>query len=140
MTHAEPLTRRDVATLERAVKRYGSLGFEASLGATVAANGRATIWYVHPRERNSNTYQLEIQKCRGQFGAAAWLIQIARSHGLDMTMRNLGEVSSNILLFALTKADLRIADERAAMERRSATIIRANKSWPVATGLTTISM
>jgi hypothetical protein len=112
MSTPEPLNPRDIATLERAVKRYQSLGFEASLGITHEAQGRAAIWYVDPRRRSSDTFQLDIEKYAGGFGAAAWIIQIARSNGFLMTMTNVGQVSSNILLFALSDAERVIGGEK----------------------------
>ena len=112
MSTPEPLNPRDIATLERAVKRYQSLGFEASLGITHEAQGRAAIWYVDPRRRRSDTFQLDIEKYAGEFGAAAWIIQIARSNGFLMTMTNVGQVSSNILLFALSDAERVIGGEK----------------------------
>jgi hypothetical protein len=112
MSTPEPLNPRDIVTLERAVKRYQSLGFEASLGITHEAQGRAAIWYVDPHRRSSDTFQLDIEKYAGEFGAAAWIIQIARSNGFMMTMSRVGQVSSNILLFALSDAERVIGGEK----------------------------
>jgi hypothetical protein len=110
MNTPAPFEPRDVATLERATKRFEALGFEASLGVTHPTEGRAAIWYVDPSNRLSDTFQLEIEKYSGRFGSVTWVIQIARSNGFTMTMRSVGQVSSNILLFALTKAELLISE------------------------------
>ncbi len=110
MSAPQRLDPRDIATLERAIRRYQSLGFEASLGVTNEAHGRAAIWYVNPRTRGSDTFQFEIEKYSGTFGTVAWVIQIARSNGSSMTMSSIDQVSSNILLFALTKAEILIAE------------------------------
>lgn len=112
MTAPAPFEPRDLATLERTTKRYEALGFEASLGVTHPAEGRAAIWYVDPRNRPSDTFQLEIEKYFGRFGSVTWVIRIARSNGFTMTMRSVGQVSSNILLFALTKAELVISERK----------------------------
>lgn len=128
----EALSRRDIATLERAVKRYQSLGFEASLGVTHEAQGRAAIWYVDPNRRSSDTVQLDIEKYAGDFGTAAWVIQIARSNGMRMTMSSVGQVSSNILLFALADAERVIGGETLPEARQtqhaSAAAIKASRT------------
>jgi hypothetical protein len=112
MNALEPLSHRDIATLERAVKRYQALGFEASFGLSDQAEGRAAIWYVDPRSGGSDTFQLDIEKYAGQHGIASWLIRISRAAGVRMTMSDMGQVSSNILLFALANAERVIAGER----------------------------
>lgn len=99
------LTNQDIATLERAVKRYQLLGLEASIGVTSQGEGRATIWHVDPRDRIASTFQLEIEKYAADFGQRFWVIKISRSDGSSMTMRGLGQVSSKILLFALANAE-----------------------------------
>jgi hypothetical protein len=112
MNALEPLSHRDIATLERAVKRYQALGFEASLGLSHQAEGHAAIWYVDPLNGSSDTFQLDIEKYAGKHGTASWIIRIARAAGVRMTMSDMGQVSSNILLFALANAERVIRGER----------------------------
>ena len=112
MSAPAPLTPRDIATLERAVRRYQTLGFEASLDSTQEAQGRASIWYVDSRDRGSDTFQLNIEKYAGKYGTASWIIRMGRSNGLKMTMTGIGHVSSNILLFALADAERVIRGEK----------------------------
>lgn len=125
MSVPEALSPRDIATLERAVKRYQSLGLEASLGVTHETEGRAAIWYVDPRSRSSDTFQLDIEKYAGQYGTVAWIIQIARSNGFRMTMSSIGQVSSNILLFALSDAERVIGGEKLP-ERKAPQVVTGN--------------
>ena len=119
MSASVPLNPRDIATLERAVRRYQTLGFEASLGNMQEAQGRASIWYVDSRTRGSDTFQLDIEKYAGKHGTASWIIQMARSNGLKMTMTGIGHVSSNILLFALADAERVIRGEKIPEQKPS---------------------
>lgn len=104
---------RDMATLQRATARYRTLGLEASLNVPSGETGQAIIWHVDPRIRAACTYQLEISKYRRPAGQLWWVVDVSRSNGLSITMRPLGQASSSVLLFAITKVEQSISDGRA---------------------------
>ena len=108
------LSGRDVRTLERTTKRYQVLGLDASLRIDQNAYGQATIWHVDPINVGADTYQLDIRKRWGLYGRVVWTISVSRSRGLTFTMKDIGQITSAILLFALTKAELLIADAKDA--------------------------
>ncbi len=118
---------RDIATLQRATARYRTLGLEASLHVPSGETGQAIIWHVDPRIRVACTYQLEIRKYRRPAGQLWWIVDVSRSDGLSITMRPLGQASSSVLLFAITKVEQSIGDGRALDENYS---VRRNVLTP----------
>ena len=118
MSAPEVLNARDIATLERAVKRYQSLGFEASLDIPHESQNRATIWRAEPRGgRGSDTIQLDIEKFSGEYGTSGWIVGVTRINGWSMSMTGIGQVSSHVLLFALSDAE-RLIDGESLPERK----------------------
>jgi hypothetical protein len=112
MTTSQALDERDTATLERAIKRYQSYGLDASLNIDKRTDGKATILQVDPRKPLAPTYQFEIYKFVSEDASRPmnWVIHIAHSNGLDLTMDGIGRVSSDVLVFALTQAEKAIAE------------------------------
>lgn len=110
MTTRSSFSDVDIAALERAVKRFEALGLEASLNLINAAEGRATIWHVDPRQRLASTCQFQIEKFGRAAGRSEFVIGISRTDGQTWSMQDVGRVSANILHFALAKAEMAAGD------------------------------
>jgi hypothetical protein len=123
-----PWTEADLGAVERAVKRYKSIGLEASAIIEKCGEGIASFSYVDPRTPNAAIVIFEIHKLKRTDTAlrAHWVVELQTVTGRRQTLKRHGCVSAGSALFALAKAE---KDAQAGFTARDSFDMAANAYW-----------
>lgn len=123
-----PWTETDLGAVERAVKRYKSIGFEASAIVDKCGEGIASFSYVDPKAPDAAVVIFEIHKLkRTDSGLRAhWVVELQTISGRRSTLKKHGCVSAGSALFALAKAE---KDAQAGFSARDTFDMAANAYW-----------
>jgi hypothetical protein len=121
-------TDADLANIERALKRYRTMGLEASFDGARAREGVVTLSQVDPRTPDASIVTLEIHK----FGRSDhpermhWVVQLQSIGGRDNVQKQHGCISAGSLVFAIAKAELDIESGFASTDTFD---LAANAYW-----------
>jgi len=98
----------DLANIERALKRYRTLGLEASFEGERAPEGVVTLSQVDPQASDAPIITFEIHKfVRSDHpGRLHWVVQLQSIGGRDNMQKQHGCVFAGSLVFAIAKAEL----------------------------------
>ena len=101
-------TDPDLANIERALKRYRTMGLEASFDTERAREGVVTLSQVDPRPADAPIVTFEIHKfARSDHPERLhWVVQLQSIGGRDNTQQQHGCISASSLVFAIAKAEL----------------------------------
>lgn len=102
-----PWSEADLGTIERAVKRYKTLGLEASAEIDRYGQGVVTLSQVDTRTPNASIVTFEIHKLKRTDTElrAHWVVQIQSIGGKKQKLKQHGCVSAGSVVFALAKAE-----------------------------------
>jgi hypothetical protein len=120
-------THADLDNVERAVKRYKTAGFQASVDVARLNEGIVSLSQVDPRREDATIVTFEIHKFArsDRPGRTHWVIQI-QTLGPDQVLQLRGCVSDGALVFAFAKAEL---DMHKGFASRESFDAAANAYW-----------
>jgi hypothetical protein len=123
-----PWTDAELGAVERAVKRYKSLGLEASADIEKSGQGTAVFSFVDPKASNAAIVIFEIHKLKRTDTElrAHWVVQLQTVSGRRQTLTRHGCVSAGSAMFALAKAE---KDVQAGFAARDSFDMAANAYW-----------
>ena len=103
-----PWTDPDMGNIERALKRYRTIGLEASFDAERAYDGVVTLSQVDPRMPDAPIVTFEIHKFERSDhpNRQHWVVQLQSIGGRDNAQRQHGCVWAGSLVFVIAKAEL----------------------------------
>lgn len=102
-----PWSSTDLEGVERALKRYRSVGLEANFNLDRYAEGIVTISQIDVSSPNAPLIMFDIYKLeRPEAGGRPyWVVQTRSIDGRTQVLRDHGCVASPVLVFALAKAE-----------------------------------
>ena len=117
----------DLDNVERALRRYKSAGFQASVDIDRAQEGIVSVSQVDPNKDDAAIVTFEIHKLArsDRPGRTHWVIQI-QTLGPDQILRQRGCVWDGALVFAFAKAEIDMQKGFASRETFDAA---ANAYW-----------
>jgi hypothetical protein len=123
-----PWTEAELGAIERAVKRYKSLGLEASADIDKSEQGIAAVSFVDPKTPNAAIVILELHKLKRTDTQlrAHWVVQLQTVSGRRQALTRHGCVSAGSAMFALVKAE---KDVQAGFAARDTFDMAANAYW-----------
>jgi hypothetical protein len=123
-----PWTEADLGHIERAVKRYRTLGLEASADLEKSGQGIVALSYVDPKIADAPIVTFEIHKLkRTDSGSRAhWVVQTQSIDGRTQALTLHGCVAAGSAIFALAKAE---KDAQAGFVARDTFDMAANAYW-----------
>ena len=100
-------TDPDMGNIERALKRYRTMGLEASFDTQRAADGVVTLSQVDPRSVDAPIVTFEIHKLErsDKPNRQHWVVQLQSIGGKDNAQLQHGCISAGALVFAIAKAE-----------------------------------
>ena len=123
-----PWTEAELGHVERALKRYKTLGLEASCDIDRSGQGIVTLSQVDIKVPDAPIIIFEIHKLKRTDTdlRAHWVVQIQSVSGSMQTLVRHGCVSAGSALFALSKAEKDVQDGFAAKDSFD---MAANAYW-----------
>jgi len=123
-----PWSDADLGTIERALKRYKTMGLEANAEIDRSGQGIVTLSQVDTRTSNAPIITFEIHKLRRTDTdlRAHWVVQIQSVGGKKQKLRRHGCVSAGSVVFALAKAE---KDAQEGFVARDTFDMAANAYW-----------
>lgn len=123
-----PWTEADLGHIERALKRYRTLGLEASADIEKSGQGIVALSYVDPKTPDAPIVTFEIHKLkRTDTGLRThWVTQIQSIDGQTQALTLHGCVAAGSAVFAIAKAE---KDAQAGFVTRDTFDIAANAYW-----------
>ncbi len=123
-----PWTQADLASVERALKRYKTAGLQASCDLDRRDEGIVSISQLDPRRPNAPIVIFEIHKLArsDRSEQAHWVVQIMSIGGADQVLRQHGCVSANAAVFAIAKAE---QDQHRGFVASDSFDLAANSYW-----------
>ena len=118
----------DFANIERAQKRYRTMGLEASVDHTRAPEGVVTLSQVDPRLPEAPIVTFEMHKfARSDLpDRLHWVVQLQSIGGRDNVQQQHGCISAASLVFAIAKAEL---DAQNGFKATDTFDMAANSYW-----------
>lgn len=123
-----PWNDSDFANVERALKRYRTMGLESSIDHGRAHEGVVTLSQVDPRIPEAPIITFEIHKFArsDQPDRLHWVVQLQTIGGRDNAQKQHGCISAASLVFAIAKAELDAQNGFAATDSFD---MAANSYW-----------
>ena len=123
-----PWNDPDMANVERALKRYRTMGLEASVDSDRAPEGVVTLSQVDPRIPEAPIVTFEMHKfARSDHPERLhWVAQLQSIGGRDNVQKQHGCVSAASLVFAIARAELDAQNGFASTETFD---LAANSYW-----------
>lgn len=102
-----PWTEAELGNVERAVKRYRTLGREASCDLERSGQGIVVVSQAETRAPNPSIIIFEIHKLKRTDSEyrAHWVVQLQSVGGVGQTLTRHGCVSAGSAVFAIAKAE-----------------------------------
>lgn len=102
-----PWSDADLESVERALKRYRSLGLEANFNLDRYEDGIVTISQIDTAVADAPLIMFDIHKLERPetAGRPHWVVQTRSIDGKTQVLRDHGCVASPVLVFALAKAE-----------------------------------
>lgn len=121
-------TEAELGHVERALKRYRTLGLEASCDIEQSGQGIVILSQADPKRPDAPLVIFEIHKLRRADTdlRAHWVVQIQSVTGEEQTLTRHGCVSAGSVLFALAKAE---KDVEAGFRTRDSFDMASNAYW-----------
>jgi len=121
-------TDPDMGNIERALKRYRTMGLEASFDTQRAAEGVVTLSQVDPRSADAPIVTFEIHKFErsDKQNRHHWVVQLQSIGGRDNVQKQHGCISAGALVFAIAKAE---EDMRNNFASNASFDMAANAYW-----------
>ncbi len=121
-------TDPDMANIERALKRYRTMGLEASFDTQRAAEGVVTLSQVDPRFADAPIVTFEIHKFErsDKQNRQHWVVQLQSIGGSDNVQKQHGCIWAGALVFAIAKAEEDMRNNFASTETFD---MAANAYW-----------
>ncbi len=121
-------TAAELGHVERALKRYASLGIEASCDIDKSGEGIVTLSQVDVRIADAPIVIFEIHKLKRTDSdlRAHWVVQLQSVSGRKQTQTRHGCVAAGSALFALAKAE---KDAQAGFVAKDSFDMAANSYW-----------
>lgn len=118
----------DLGHIERALKRYKTLGLESSADLGKSDLGMVVFTFLDPKTPNAPIVIFEIHKLRRTDSElrAHWVVQLQSVTGKRQRLKQHGCVSAGSALFALAKAEKDVQEGFAA---RDTFDMAANAYW-----------
>jgi len=118
----------DFANIERALKRYRTMGLEASVDHGRALEGVVTMSQVDPRIPEAPIVTFEMHKfARSDLpDRLHWVVQLHSIGGRDNVQKQHGCISAASLVFAIAKAEL---DAQDGFKATDSFDMAANSYW-----------
>ena len=107
-----PWNDTDLETVERALKRYRSVGLEASFNLDRYEEGIVTISQIDTRVIDAPLVMFDIHKLErpATEGRVHWVVQTRSIDGKTQALADHGCFASPVLVFALAKAEKDLKD------------------------------
>ena len=123
-----PWTQTELGHVERAVKRYRSLGHEASCDIDRSGEGVVTLSQVNVESPDAPIVIFEIHKLKRADTdlRAHWVVQLQSVSGRKQALTRHGCVAAGSALFALAKAE---KDAQAGFAATDSFDMAANAYW-----------
>jgi hypothetical protein len=123
-----PWTEAELGHVERALKRYKTLGLEASCDIDRSGQGIVTLSLVDIKLPDAPIIIYEIHKLKRTDTELRnhWVVQIQSVSGKQQVLRRHGCVSAGSAVFALTKAE---KDVQAGFAAKDTFDMAANAYW-----------
>ena len=123
-----PWTEADLGSVERSLKRYKTMGLEASCDLEKSGAGIVALSYVDTKVAGAPIVIFEIHKLKRTDTdlRAHWVVQLQSVGGKRQTMTRHGCVSAGSAIFALAKAE---QDVQAGFAARDTFDMAANAYW-----------
>lgn len=105
-------TDNDLESVERALKRYRSLGLEANFNLDRLDEGIVTISQIDARVADAPLVMFEIHKLErpDTSGRPHWVVQTRSIDGESQALVQNGCVAASVLVFAIAKAEKDLQD------------------------------
>lgn len=123
-----PWTEPELGNIERALKRYKTLGMEASADIGRSGQGVVTLSQVDTKVPDAPIIIFEIHKLKRTDTdlRAHWVVQLQSVGGKDQGMKKHGCISAASAVFALAKAE---KDVQAGFAAKDSFDMAANAYW-----------
>jgi hypothetical protein len=123
-----PWTEADLGHIERALKRYKTLGLEASADLEKSGQGIVVLSYVDPKIPDAPLVMFEIHKLKRTDTRLRvhWVTQIRSIDGRTQALTSHGCVAAGSAIFAIAKAE---KDAQAGFVARDTFDMAANAYW-----------
>ena len=123
-----PWTAAELGHVERALKRYASLGLEATCDIDKSGEGIVTLSQIDVRSPDAPIVIFEIHKLKRTDSdlRAHWVIQLQSVSGRKQALKSHGCVAAGSVLFALAKAE---KDAQSGFVANDSFDMAANSYW-----------